>query len=141
MKKSPNKEKTIIIIIKVTSEELKKTLNIRFSGEAGTGAGVRREWFEILSQEIVNPNYALFKPSSDGCTIQPNPESYVNPDHLNFFQFAGRVIALALYYKQLIDVHFTRSFYKQILGIKVHYSDVASIDPHYHTSLQVSFFL
>ena len=79
---------------------------------------------------------ALFKPSSDGCTVQPNSESYVNPDHLNFFRFAGRLIGLALYYHQLIDVHFTRSFYKHMLGIRVSYNDVASIDPSYHQSLQ-----
>jgi len=119
----------------ISAEELKRGLNIRFEGEAGTGAGVRREWFDILSREVLNPDYALFKPSSDGCTVQPNAESAVNPDHLNFFRFAGRVIGLALYYHQLIDVHFTRSFYKHMLGIRVNHRDLASLDPTVHQSL------
>ena len=35
-------------------------------GEAGMGSGVRREWFENLSKEILNPDYALFTQSADG---------------------------------------------------------------------------
>lgn len=30
------------------------------------GQGVVREWFDILSNEIVNPDYALFTQSADG---------------------------------------------------------------------------
>lgn len=38
-------------------DTLKKSLDVRFKGEAGQGAGVRREWFDILTREILNPNY------------------------------------------------------------------------------------
>ena len=30
------------------------------------GSGVRREWFDNLSSEILNPDYALFTQSADG---------------------------------------------------------------------------
>lgn len=30
------------------------------------GQGVVREWFDILSNEIINPDYALFTQSADG---------------------------------------------------------------------------
>jgi E3 ubiquitin-protein ligase HACE1 len=73
-----------------------------------------------------------------GSTFQPNSHSCVNPDHLNYFQFAGQCLGLALYHKQLINAYFTRSFYKHILGIPVNYTDVASIDPEYAKNLQVS---
>ena len=50
---------------------LKDGLSIQFMGEAGMGSGVRREWFENLSKEILNPDYALFTQSADGeCIIQ-----------------------------------------------------------------------
>lgn len=100
------------------------------------GAGVLREWFDVLSNEICNPEYALFTQSDDGCTFQPNSNSAVNPDHLNYFNFAGRILGLALYHKQLVNVYFTRSFYKHILSIPVDYTDVASIDPEYAKNLQ-----
>ena len=51
-----------------------------------------------------------------GATFQPNSHSDVNPDHLSYFRFAGRMMALAIYHKQLLNVYFTRSFYKHILG-------------------------
>ena len=51
-----------------------------------------------------------------GATFQPNSHSDVNPDHLSYFKFAGRTMALALYHQQLLNVYFTRSFYKHILG-------------------------
>ena len=54
--------------------------------------GLTREWFCVLAREIFNPNYALFMSSGDMVTFQPNPRSYVNPEHLSYFKFVGRVI-------------------------------------------------
>uniref|UniRef100_A0A8D0YCT5 E3 ubiquitin-protein ligase HACE1 n=1 Tax=Sus scrofa TaxID=9823 RepID=A0A8D0YCT5_PIG len=71
-----------------------------------------------------------------GTTFQPNSNSYVNPDHLNYFRFAGQILGLALNHRQLVNIYFTRSFYKHILGIPVNYQDVASIDPEYAKNLQ-----
>ncbi len=45
---------------------LKKELYIQFAGEAGMGSGVMREWFDNLSHEVLNPDYALFTQSADG---------------------------------------------------------------------------
>lgn len=57
-----------------------------------------------------------------GTTFQPNSNSSVNPDHLNYFRFAGQILGLALYHRQLVNIYFTRSFYKHILGKKKFYS-------------------
>ncbi|XP_078600324.1 E3 ubiquitin-protein ligase HACE1-like isoform X2 [Branchiostoma floridae x Branchiostoma japonicum] len=124
------------IVTKMNSEKLKENIAVKFSGEEGMGQGVVREWFDILSKEILNPDYALFTMSADGSTFQPNSNSAVNPDHLNYFRFAGGIMGLALYHRQLLNVYFTRSFYKHILGIPVNYHDVASIDPEYAKNLQ-----
>ncbi|OWF50952.1 E3 ubiquitin-protein ligase HACE1-like [Mizuhopecten yessoensis] len=118
------------------TDKLKKAFSMKFTGEEGVGRGVVREWFDILSKEILNPDYALFTQSADGCTFQPNSNSAINPDHLNYFQFAGHILGLALYHQHLLSIYFTRSFYKHILGIPVNYKDVASIDPEYAKNLQ-----
>ncbi|XP_020565640.1 E3 ubiquitin-protein ligase HACE1 isoform X1 [Oryzias latipes] len=123
-------------VSKSTNEKLKQGIAVRFHGEEGMGQGVVREWFDILSSEIINPDYALFTQSADGTTFQPNSNSSVNPDHLNYFQFAGQILGLALYHRQLVNIYFTRSFYKHILGIPVSYQDVSSIDPEYAKNLQ-----
>ena len=54
--------------------------------------------------------------NTTGATFQPNSLSDVNPDHLSYFRFAGQMMGLAIYHKQLLNVYFTRSFYKHILG-------------------------
>ncbi|XP_063773112.1 E3 ubiquitin-protein ligase HACE1 isoform X1 [Pseudophryne corroboree] len=124
------------VVFKSNCEKLKQGISVRFHGEEGMGQGVVREWFDILSSEMINPDYALFTQSADGTTFQPNSNSSVNPDHLNYFRFAGEILGLALYHKQLVNIYFTRSFYKHILGIPVNYQDVASIDPEYAKNLQ-----
>ncbi|KAL5009519.1 hypothetical protein ScPMuIL_011824 [Solemya velum] len=123
-------------VLKSTPDKLKKGIALRFDGEEGMGQGVVREWFDVLSREILNPDYALFTQSADGCTFQPNSNSAINPDHLSYFRFAGQMLGLALYHRILLNVYFTRSFYKHILGIPVNYKDVASIDPEYAKNLQ-----
>ena len=54
--------------------------------------------------------------SYTGATFQPNSHSDINPDHLSYFRFAGRMMGLAIFHCQLLSVYFTRSFYKHILG-------------------------
>eukprot|EP00731_Ephydatia_muelleri_P024593 Em0016g864a len=115
-------------------------LQCSLCGRSRMGAGVRREWFDSLSKEILNPDYALFTQSVDGyCGLPEHLDdchSDVNPDHLSYFRFAGRLMGLAIYHQQLLSVYFTRSFYKHILGVPVDYRDVESIDPEYANNLQ-----
>lgn len=113
-------------------------LNVRFYNEEGVDAGgVTREWFQVLARAMFNPDYALFAPcAADRTTYQPNRASEINPDHLAFFKFVGRVIGKAIYDGRLLDAYFTRSFYKHILGKSVDYRDLEAVDPEYFKSLE-----
>ena len=75
----------------------------------------------ILTRAILNANNGLFIGSDDSPTVQPNPLSHFNTGHLEYFKFVGRVVGKALADGQLLDVHFTRSFYKHMLGIPITY--------------------
>lgn len=112
-------------------------LGIRFYEEEGVDAGgVTREWFQILARQMFNPDYALFQPcAGDKLTYQPNRASAINPEHLSFFKFVGRVIGKAIYDGRLLDAYFARSLYRQILGKPVDYKDVEWVDPEYYKSL------
>lgn len=102
------------------AEEMRGRLHITFVNEEGVDAGgLSREFFGILAKEMFNPNYALFTSTEDGCTFQPNPHSSINPDHLSYFQFVGRIVGKAVADGFLLDAHFTRSLYKHMLGLKV----------------------
>ena len=112
-------------------------LSIRFHGEEGVDAGgVTREWFQVLSRQMFDPNYALFVPvSSDRTTFHPNKLSGINDEHLMFFKFIGRIIGKALYEGRVLDCYFSRAVYKRILGKPVSVKDMESFDPDYYKSL------
>lgn len=112
-------------------------LNIRFHGEEGVDAGgVTREWFAALSRQMFNPDYALFNPvASDRTTFHPNPMSDINPEHLTFFKFVGRIIGKALYEGRVLDCHFSRAVYRRILGKPVSLKDMETLDLDYYRSL------
>ena len=112
-------------------------LSIRFHGEEGVDAGgVTREWFQVLSRQMFNPDYALFIPvASDRTTFHPNKLSTVNPEHLMFFKFIGRIIGKALYEGRALDCHFSRAVYKRILGRPVSIKDMETLDLDYYKSL------
>jgi E3 ubiquitin-protein ligase HUWE1 len=150
-----------------TPEQIKYgKLNIRFFNEEGVDAGgVSREWFSyvprqitanraprtdsrtslrvsilssVLAKSIFNPDFALFEPASSGAlTYQFNRLSSINPDHLAFFKFVGVVLAKAVQDGRLLDAHFIRSVYRQLLGVKnMGLQDLETVDPSYHTSLK-----
>ena len=119
------------------ADALRGRLDVRFRGEEGVDAGgLTREWFEILARDMFNPNYALFAVSEDGTTFQPHPQSSVNPEHLMYFRFVGRVLGKAVADGQLLDAHFTRSFYKHMLGVPVTFQDMEGVDPQLYRSLK-----
>lgn len=78
----------------------------------------------------------MFEKSSSGSAYQPNPKSYVNPDHLNYFKFIGRFIGKALVEKELIDAYFTRAFYKMILGQELEFKDLEAQDYDFYKSME-----
>jgi len=119
------------------AEEMRGRLHITFRNEQGVDAGgLSREFFGILAKEIFNPNYALFTSTEDGCTFQPNPNSNVNPDHLSYFRFVGRIVGKAVADGYLLDSHFTRSLYKHMLGKEPTHHDMEAIDPDYYKNLK-----
>ncbi|KAH3683538.1 hypothetical protein WICPIJ_005483, partial [Wickerhamomyces pijperi] len=121
-----------------SKDEFKKSkLEITFRGESGVDAGgVTREWYQVLSRQMFNPDYALFLPvAADKTTFHPNRTSSVNPEHLSFFKFIGRVIGKAIFDNCFLDCHFSRDVYKSILGRSVSLKDLESIDLDYYKSL------
>ncbi len=60
----------------------------------------------------------------------------MNPEHLNYFHFVGRIIGKAIYDGHLMDAYFTRSLYKHILGVPLKIEDMEAIDAAYYNSLK-----
>ncbi|XP_047978963.1 E3 ubiquitin-protein ligase UPL2-like [Salvia hispanica] len=120
-----------------SAQDLKGRLTVHFQGEEGIDAGgLTREWYQLLSRVIFDKGALLFTTVGNESTFQPNPNSVYQTEHLSYFKFIGRVVGKALFDGQLLDVHFTRSFYKHILGVKVTYHDIEAIDPDYFKNLK-----
>ena len=85
---------------------------------------------------MFNPFYCLFEYSAhDNYTLQINPASGVNPEHLNYFKFIGRCLGLGIFHRRFLDAYFIVSFYKMILKKKVTLSDLESVDAELHRGL------
>ena len=141
-------------IMRQVPGDLKKRLMIKFDGEDGLDYGglsryeqsdttrsdmlnyVPREFFFLLSHEMFNPFYCLFEYSAhDNYTLQINPASGVNPEHLNYFKFIGRCLGLGIFHRRFLDAYFIVSFYKMILKKKVTLADLESVDAELHRGM------
>ncbi|CAF1144130.1 unnamed protein product [Rotaria sp. Silwood1] len=121
------------------TEVLKTRLWVVFDGERGLDyGGVSREWFLMLSREIFNPYYGLFEYSTiDNYILQINPFSGLfNEEHIKYFRFIGRIIAMAIYHGKLLEAFFIRPFYKMLLSKPITLADMESVDREYYQSLK-----
>ncbi|GAQ78056.1 ubiquitin-protein ligase [Klebsormidium nitens] len=82
-------------------------IDVAFDQEEGHGPGVMREFLTLVSQELFNPERALFLASPiDRRCVFPNHASGINPGHLSYFRFCGQIIILALANKVPLGVTF-----------------------------------
>ena len=123
-------EDSFAAIMRLRPDDLRKRLMVKFEGEDALDyGGVSREWFFLLSHEMFNPSYGLFEYSAhDNYTLQINPASGVNPEHLDYFKFIGRVLGLAIFHHRFVDAYFVPGFYKMVLGKKVNIKDLEAVD-------------
>lgn len=117
------------------ADVLQGGISVEFATEEATGPGVLREWFSLICREIFNPANALFLCCpNDRRRFFPNPASGVNPGHLSYFKFCGRVIGLALMHRVQIDMVLARTFFKQLAGLSISWEDTQDADPYLYSS-------
>ncbi|KAJ3645153.1 hypothetical protein Zmor_022836 [Zophobas morio] len=130
-------EESYRLIMKMRPKDMRKRLMVKFKGEEGLDyGGVAREWLHLLSREMLNPQYGLFQYSRDDhYTLQINPDSSVNPEHLSYFHFVGRILGIAVFHNHQLEGGFTLPFYKQLLNKPITLQDIEGVDPELHRSL------
>ncbi|CAN8246358.1 unnamed protein product [Cochlearia groenlandica] len=116
-------------------EALRGGLFLEFKDEVATGPGVLREWFYLVCKELFNPEKSLFcRSTDDSRRFSPNPASKVDPMHLQFFKFTGRVIALAMMHKVQVGVLFNPVFFKQLAGREITLEDIKDTEKTIYSS-------
>ena len=103
-----------------------------------------------LSSSLSNSsskNWRLFeKICEEVDNIHPVTNIHLNDTKLlQKYEFAGKLLAKCVYDTVILDpclvnVHFSCSFYKQLLDLPIHYTDFAKDDPQYYIS-KVKFLL
>ncbi|KAF9619364.1 hypothetical protein IFM89_006551 [Coptis chinensis] len=125
----------------VTAREVKESVGVQPNHASTKFGGALRDGPMLrdickVCFEASAPIECFHRGESSDATFQPNPNSVYQTKHLSYFKFVGRVVAKALFDGQLLDIYFTRSFYKHILGAKVTYHDIEAVDPDYYKNLK-----
>ncbi|CAB9514870.1 Probable E3 ubiquitin-protein ligase hulA [Seminavis robusta] len=126
-------------IMALSRTQLRQRWRLEFVNEPAVDAGgVTREWFQLITEQIFDPNFGLWMSSANNqacSTINPTSEISCPSDHLIYFRFLGRMMGRALLDRQLIHGHLVRSLYKHILGWPITFDDLAAQDEEYYNSL------
>jgi len=106
-------------------------IDVRFEGENGTGDGLRREWFDGIVSEMLDPARGLFISKDGGRSLVPNPHSATTAgaDHLSYFALLGRIAGLALFHREPLNASWSRSFIKAVFEFELTAADLESVDP------------
>lgn len=106
---------------------------IQFKDEAGIDVGsLTKEWIVLLMRDIITK---LFSCSPENYYYPSNSSSEL-PDFQKYFEFSGKIFALALIHNVSINVRFSAFFLKHILRIPIDVEDLKSYDENLYQSLK-----
>ncbi|KAL1022069.1 hypothetical protein UPYG_G00021800 [Umbra pygmaea] len=114
--------------------DLKKQLYVEFEGEQGVDeGGVSKEFFQLVVEEIFNPDIGMFAYDEHTKMFWFNPSSFENEGQ---FTLIGIVLGLAIYNNCILDVHFPMVVYRKLMGKKGTFRDLADSNPVLYQSLK-----
>ncbi|KAM9820047.1 ubiquitin-protein ligase E3A-like [Neosynchiropus ocellatus] len=114
--------------------DLKKQLYVEFEGEQGVDeGGVSKEFFQLVVEEIFNPDIGMFTYDERTKLFWFNPSSFENEGQ---YTLIGIVLGLAIYNNCILDVHFPMVVYRKLMGKKGTFRDLTDANPMLHQSLR-----
>mmetsp|Transcript_49225 Transcript_49225/g.80977 ORF Transcript_49225/g.80977 Transcript_49225/m.80977 type:complete len:734 (+) Transcript_49225:42-2243(+) len=114
-------------------DDLKKPLRIQFLGEDGIDeGGVKKEFFQLLTKELFDPLYGMFKYDEQSHFHWFNQNSFENTQE---FRLIGIMFGLAIYNSVILDIRFPMAIYKKMLGMPVGLKDLKQLDAELYKGL------
>ncbi|XP_026680400.1 ubiquitin-protein ligase E3A [Diaphorina citri] len=108
-------------------KDLKKQLVVEFEGEQGIDeGGVSKEFFQLIIEEIFNPDYGMFCVQSDTQHMWFNQMSFESDAQ---FTLVGIILGLAIYNNIILDVNFPMVVYKKLMGKRGSFYDLEDFNP------------
>ena len=121
-------------VARQSEHDLHKPLKVNFIGEEGVDAGgVKKEFFQLLCETVMQPEYGMFKYQEESRTYWFNGQSLESEAD---FMLIGLVLGLAIYNSVILDVHFPLCLYKKLLGQSVGIKDLEQMQPEIAQSLK-----
>ncbi len=105
---------------------LKSTIRVSFINDCGLREagidqdGVFKEFLQETIKQLLDPKFNLFQVTNEQ-QLYPSPSSYFIEDHLQMFEFAGKLLAKSIYEGQVVDVDFATFFLRQLAGFRTQY--------------------
>lgn len=115
-------------------KDLKKQIFIEFDGEQGIDeGGVSKEFFQLIVEEIFNPDYGMFITNEETGTNWFNSFSFENDAQ---FTLIGIVLGLAIYNNVILPVSFPMVVYRKLMNLKISWRDLHDCNPIIYNSLK-----
>ncbi|ELP90873.1 E3 ubiquitin protein ligase HUWE1, putative [Entamoeba invadens IP1] len=113
-------------LVEANVADLKKPLHVKFEGEEGLDhGGVRKEWFQLVTRDIFQPNNNMFvyNEKTRMCWFNSTSQS------LNDYKLIGTLFGLAIYNGVILEAKLPLVAYKKMLGITTQMNDLEEIQP------------
>lgn len=115
-------------------KDLKKQIFIEFDGEQGIDeGGVSKEFFQLIVEEIFNPDYGMFISNEETRTTWFNSFSFENEAQ---FTLIGIVLGLAIYNSVILALNFPMVVYKKLMNVTCTWRDLQDWNPLLYLSLK-----
>ena len=89
--------------------DLRKPLKIKFIGEEGVDeGGVQKEYFQVITRELIDPKYGMFVQNKKTRTLWLNGRTFEAPVR---FELIGTLLGVAVHNSVLIDLRFPSVLY------------------------------
>lgn len=115
-------------------KDFKKQLYVEFIGEQGLDeGGVSKEFFQLIIEEIFNPDYGMFIEHKETNSFWFNSASFENDGQ---FTLIGIILGLAIYNNIILPVSFPMVVYRKLMGLRGTFYDLEDINPTLYKSLK-----
>ncbi|EGD77196.1 ubiquitin-protein ligase E3B [Salpingoeca rosetta] len=124
-------------------DALRDNVRVVFINEQGlpeAGIDERGLFKEFLEQTLkagFDPEFGLFTATPEGNnTLYPSPTSSVHENHLQLFEYLGRMVGKMIYDGMVVELPLAPFFCNSILGISNTLRDLPALDPDLARNLQ-----
>lgn len=104
--------------------DLRKQLRVEFEGEEGIDeGGLQKEFFQLIIEQLFDPQYGLFVFDEDSRQHLFNPATFEGEEQ---YQLIGLLLGLAIYNNIILDIRFPVVVYRKLIGCETVLDDLFS---------------